>query len=131
MITAPWPYMARTTWGNATKIGHPDWRGDIKRFQKTYFNHFDLAVFFQGDVAICASDGRFSMHGRSDDVLNVNGHRVGTGQIEASILRDKLRQGSPIANCIIVGIADDMTGQTPWAFVTLMPGSDLTNVDRR
>jgi len=63
------------------------------------------------------------MHGRSDDVLNVNGHRVGTGQIEASILRDKLRSDSPVGNCIVVGIQDDMTGQTPWAFITLIIGA--------
>ena len=65
------------------------------------------------------------MHGRSDDVLNVNGHRVGTGQIEASILRDKLRPDSPVANCIVVGIRDEMTGETPWAFITLMAGASL------
>ena len=71
------------------------------------------------------------MHGRSDDVLNVNGHRVGTGQIEASILRDKLRENSPVGNCIIVGVADELTGQTPWAFITLMPGGNLMQEDLR
>ena len=69
------------------------------------------------------------MHGRSDDVLNINGHRVGTGQIEASILRDKLRATSPVANCIVVGVSDPITGQTPWAFITLMTGLELLEKD--
>ena len=123
VITAPWPYMARTTWGDASRIGHSSWMGDIERFKSTYFSRFKQPVFFQGDVAVSYGGSRFSMHGRSDDVLNVNGHRVGTGQIEASILRDKLRPDSPIGNCIIIGVEDEMTGQTPWAFLTLMPGS--------
>jgi acrylyl-CoA reductase (NADPH)/3-hydroxypropionyl-CoA dehydratase/3-hydroxypropionyl-CoA synthetase len=89
VITAPWPYMARTTWGDSSRIGHPSWMGDIKRFSRTYFTRFQSTVFFQGDVAVAHGDDRFSLHGRSDDVLNVNGHRVGTGQIESSILSDK------------------------------------------
>ena len=36
------------------------------------------------------------------------------------MLRDRLRPGSPLANCIVVGIDDGITGQTPWAFVTLL-----------
>ena len=129
VITAPWPYMARTTWGDASRIGHSSWMGDIERFKSTYFSRFKQPVFFQGDVAVSYPDGSFSLHGRSDDVLNVNGHRVGTGQIEASILRDKLRPDSPIGNCIIVGVEDEMTGQTPWAFLTLMPGSKFLSAD--
>ena len=47
------------------------------------------------------------------------------------MLRDKLRSNSPLANCIVVGITDEITGESPWAFVTLMPGADLTLEDER
>ena len=79
VVTAPWPYMARTTWGDAGNVGHSSWVGDIRRFKDVYFGRFAQPVFVQGDVAILHADGSFSMRGRSDDVLNVNGHRVGTG----------------------------------------------------
>ena len=48
-----------------------------------------MGVYTQGDVAIRHGDGSFSLHGRSDDVINVSGHRMGTEEIEGAILRDK------------------------------------------
>ena len=45
-------------------------------------------------------------------------------------MRDKLRATSPVANCIVVGVSDPITGQTPWAFITLMTGLELLEKDQ-
>ena len=88
-------------------------------------------MFFSGDVAICHHEDRFSIHGRADDVINVNGHRVGPGEIEASLLRDKIEPDTPLANCVVVGIREALVGQTPWAFVTLVADAQLFQEDER
>jgi acrylyl-CoA reductase (NADPH)/3-hydroxypropionyl-CoA dehydratase/3-hydroxypropionyl-CoA synthetase len=71
-----------------------------------------------------------TLHGRSDDVINVSGHRVGTEEIEGAILRDKtLRADSPLGNVVVVGAPHDEKGETPVAFLIPAPGAKLQDDD--
>ncbi|WP_040481871.1 AMP-binding protein [Luminiphilus syltensis] len=131
VITQPYPYLARTIWGDAQNLESEDWRGDIERFTNVYFNRWsDGLAYTQGDYARTHDDGAFTLHGRSDDVINVSGHRIGTEEIEGAILRDKtLRTDSPIGNVVVVGAPHDEKGETPVAFLIAAPGSRLGDDD--
>ncbi|AWK86562.1 AMP-binding protein [Azospirillum thermophilum] len=138
VITAPYPYLARTIWGDAGRVGRPDWTGDLDRFARTYFGRFrdgngrPVLAYLQGDFARRYEDGSFSLHGRSDDVINVSGHRMGTEEIEGAILRDKqINPDSPVGNVIVVGAPHREKGLTPVAFVLPAKGRDLTADDER
>ncbi|MEE4300073.1 MAG: AMP-binding protein [Pseudomonadales bacterium] len=131
VITRPWPYLARTIWGEADKLGSPEWRGDIERFRAVYFDRWDGELAYtQGDYARRHDDDAVTLHGRSDDVINVSGHRVGTEEIEGAILRDKtLRKDSPLGNAVVVGAPHDEKGETPVAFLIPAPGRKLADDD--
>lgn len=142
VITAPYPYLARTIWGDvagfeaALRGERPlaDWRGDAERFVRTYWRRGPAGewAYVQGDFAMKYADGSFTLHGRSDDVINVSGHRMGTEEIEGAILRDKqITPDSPVGNCIVVGAPHREKGLTPVAFVLTAPGRRLTGADRR
>ncbi|HYG87927.1 MAG TPA: AMP-binding protein [Azospirillum sp.] len=138
VVAAPYPYLARTIWGDAENVGQPGWKGDFKRFVKTYFGRFRDAegrpvwAYLQGDFARRYADGSFSLHGRSDDVINVSGHRMGTEEIEGAILRDKqINPDSPVGNVIVVGAPHREKGLTPVAFVLPAKGRALTGDDER
>ena len=138
VITAPYPCLARTVWGDADNVGRPEWQGDIDRFKRIYFGRFrrpdgDPAwAYLQGDFARRFDDRSFSLHGRSDDVINVSGHRMGTEEIEGAILKDKqLNPESPVGNCIVVGAPHWEKGLTPVAFVLTVPGRRLSGDDER
>ena len=143
VIAAPYPYLARTVWGDPEGFrvethGHglrvvPSWRGDAERWRKTYWARWKGAwAYTQGDFAVRYDDGGFSLHGRSDDVINVSGHRIGTEEIEGAILRDKqLDPDSPVGNVIVVGAPHREKGLTPLAFVKPAAGRRLTQEDRR
>lgn len=131
VITQPYPYLARTIWGDAERLGREDWRGDIDRYTEVYFNRWtDGLVYTQGDYARAHADGGVTLHGRSDDVINVSGHRIGTEEIESAILRDKtLRKDSPVGNAVVVGAPHDEKGETPVAFLVPAPGARLGDDD--
>jgi acrylyl-CoA reductase (NADPH)/3-hydroxypropionyl-CoA dehydratase/3-hydroxypropionyl-CoA synthetase len=146
VIAAPYPYLARTVWGDpagfrveaAGPAGAglrvvPTWRGDGERWTKTYWARWKGSwAYTQGDFAVRYDDGGFSLHGRSDDVINVSGHRIGTEEIEGAILRDKqLDPDSPVGNVIVVGAPHREKGLTPLAFVKPVAGRRLTQEDRR
>lgn len=138
VIDRPFPYLARTIWGDADNVGEAHWVGDLDRFESTYFGRFrnsdDEPVFayLQGDYARRYSDGSFSLHGRSDDVINVSGHRMGTEEIEGAILKDKLiNPESRVGNCIVTGAPHPEKGQTPLAFLLPMAGQTISKDDER
>lgn len=139
VITAPYPYLCRTIWGDADGFrleGHGvarSWRGDIDRYTATYWTRWTgTHAYTQGDFAVKYEDGGFSLHGRSDDVINVSGHRLGTEEIEGAILRDKqMNPDSPVGNVIVVGAPHAQKGLTPLAFVRTAPGRKLGAEDRR
>ena len=139
VIAAPYPYLARTVWGDAENFRVADgkvasgWRGDGGRWRDGYWTRWagDWA-YTQGDFAIEHADGSFSLHGRSDDVINVSGHRMGTEEIEGAILRDKaLDPDSVVGNVLVVGAPHREKGLTPLAFVVPSAGRKLTQDDRR
>ncbi len=139
VIAAPYPYLARTIWGDTASFVMDgarvaeSWRGDIDRYRATYWARWQGRwAYTQGDVAIRHADGSFSLHGRSDDVINVSGHRMGTEEIEGAILRDKqINPDSPVGNVIVIGAPHREKGLTPLAFVSPAPGRRITMDDRR
>ncbi|KAH8048797.1 delta-3,5-delta-2,4-dienoyl-CoA isomerase [Aureococcus anophagefferens] len=90
VITAPYPYLARTLWGDPERAGTAAWVGDLERFEKTYFCASAALRFAIGDRATKvggAACDKYLLLGRSDDVINRNGHRLSTGEIEAQNLQ--------------------------------------------
>jgi acrylyl-CoA reductase (NADPH) / 3-hydroxypropionyl-CoA dehydratase / 3-hydroxypropionyl-CoA synthetase len=140
VITAPYPYLTRTIWGDVEgleawiKGDAPVWRGDAERYVKTYWRRGPDGTwaYVQGDFAMKYTDGSFTLHGRSDDVINVSGHRMGTEEIEGAILRDKtVTPDSPVGNCIVVGAPHREKGLTPVAFILTLGERKLSSQDRR
>ncbi len=131
VVTRPYPYLARTIWGDADRLGTSEWRGDLARFRSTYFDRWSGGVTYtQGDYARRHADGSVTLHGRSDDVINVSGHRIGTEEIEGALLRDKLlRKDSPVGNAVVVGAPHDEKGETPVAFLIPAPGRRIQHDD--
>lgn len=104
VISKPWPSMARGIWG------------DQDRFFKTYFKRFP-GVYFTGDGAKMDEEGDFTISGRIDDVVNVSGHRLGTAEIESALVSHET-----VAEAAVIGIPDEVTGQSLVAFVLLKNG---------
>ena len=141
VITRPYPYLARTVWGDGARVGEAGWRGDLKRFTEIYFDRWSAAgsegrevtwAYTQGDFACRYEDGGMTLHGRSDDVINTSGHRIGTEEIEGAILKDK--QGnpkSPVGNAIVVGAPHREKGTVPLAFILTAGGKPLSIDDER
>jgi len=89
--------------------------GDDERFVQTYWSAVpERLIYTTFDWAMRDGDGYYTILGRTDDVINVAGHRLGTREIEESIA------GHPqVAEVAVVGVADALKGQVPVAFVTL------------
>ncbi|PVU94219.1 hypothetical protein BB561_002709 [Smittium simulii] len=103
-IKKPWPSIARSI------------LGDHDRYLTTYM-HAYKGVYFTGDAAMRDEDGYYWINGRVDDVINVSGHRMSTAEIESAII-----QNESVAESAVVGIEDEITGQSICAFVTLQAG---------
>ncbi|HEV8096816.1 MAG TPA: propionate--CoA ligase [Burkholderiales bacterium] len=86
--------------------------GDDERYVQTYFKTFkNRTVYATFDWGIRDADGYYFILGRTDDVINVAGHRLGTREIEEAV---NMHPG--IAECAVVGVADSLKGQMPLAF---------------
>ena len=86
--------------------------GDDARFVNTYFSMFSKkSVYSTFDWGIRDEQGYYFILGRTDDVINVAGHRLGTREIEEAV-----NMHSAIAECAVVGVADAIKGQMPLAF---------------
>jgi propionyl-CoA synthetase len=89
--------------------------GDDKRFVQTYWQTFaGQQVYNTFDWGIKDDDGYYFILGRTDDVINVAGHRLGTREIEEAICSH-----AAVAEVAVVGVADTLKGQVPMAFVVL------------
>ncbi|WP_133000766.1 propionate--CoA ligase [Luteimonas arsenica] len=94
------------------------WRDD-KRFVDSYFSHFRELLYSSLDWAIRDGDGYTFILGRTDDVINVAGHRLGTREIEESV------SGHPgVAEVAVIGVQDAVKGQVPVVFATLRQAAD-------
>jgi propionyl-CoA synthetase len=93
--------------------------GDDERFVKTYWtqNHGKM-VYSTFDWGVRDADGYYFILGRTDDVINVAGHRLGTREIEESI-----SSHSAVAEVAVVGVADQLKGQVAMAFAVLKDAS--------
>jgi propionyl-CoA synthetase len=97
--------------------------GDDERFVKTYFSDFKgQQVYSTFDWGIRDRDGYYFILGRTDDVINVAGHRLGTREIEEAV-----SMHPNIAECAVVGVADPIKGQVPLAFAVLKDSSKNTS----
>ena len=97
--------------------------GDDERFVKTYFQTFRGRLTYSTfDWGIRDKDGYYFILGRTDDVINVAGHRLGTREIEEAV-----SMHANIAECAVVGVADALKGQMPLAFAVLKDPSKGTS----
>ena len=87
---------------------------DDKRFVDSYFGHFKELLYSSLDWAIRDEDGYTFILGRTDDVINVAGHRLGTREIEESV-----SGYAAVAEAAVIGVADELKGQVPVVFATL------------
>ncbi|MEI2417297.1 propionate--CoA ligase [Orrella sp. JC864] len=93
--------------------------GDDERFVQTYFTSIrGRQVYSTFDWGRVDEDGYWFILGRTDDVINVAGHRLGTREIEESI-----SSHAGVAECAVVGVADEVKGQAAVAFVVLKGGA--------
>jgi propionyl-CoA synthetase len=101
--------------------------GDDARFVETYFSTFSQTLVYSTfDWGIRDADGYFFILGRTDDVINVAGHRLGTREIEEAV-----NTHPNIAECAVVGVADALKGQIPLAFAVARDVSRLDSPDGR
>ena len=118
------PYMALTVW-SANGFGAADWCGDAVRWER-YFSAEHGRGYVQGDAVVRHADGSYSFPGRSDaDYMNVAGHRIGAAEVEGALLLDRQHDdGSCLLDCTVVGLPDELSGTTPYAFVVVRPRPD-------
>ena len=113
VIKESWPSQIRTVFG------------DHKRCIDTYFSTYP-GYYFTGDSARRDEDGFYWVTGRVDDVINVSGHRLGTAEIESSLVLH-----SDVAEAAVVGYPHDIKGQGIYAYVTLMSGVEANETLRK
>jgi propionyl-CoA synthetase len=89
------------------------WRDDA-RFRASYFSHFRELLYSSLDWAVRDEDGYTFILGRTDDVINVAGHRLGTREIEESVAAH-----AGVAEAAVIGVHDELKGQVPVVFATL------------
>ncbi len=99
--------------------------GDDQRFVDTYFKDFkNQLIYTTFDWGIRDKDGYYFILGRTDDVINVAGHRLGTREIEEAV------SAHPnVAECAVVGVSDPLKGQMPLAFAVLKDSSKHTSAE--
>jgi propionyl-CoA synthetase len=94
--------------------------GDDDRYVSSYLSAFE-GYYLTGDGGYLDEDGYLYVMGRTDDVLNVAGHRLSTGSMEAAL------SGHPdVAECAVIGVADELKGQVPRGLVVLKAGVDAS-----
>lgn len=101
------------------------WKND-ERFIKSYYSLFDGQQYSSSDYAVTDEEGYFYILGRTDDVINVAGHRIGTQEIEAAI-----SEHPEVAEVGVVGIKDELKGELPIAFCILRDPSIIEDTENR
>ena len=112
-IARSWPGQMRTVYG------------DHDRFEQTYFSTYK-GKYFTGDGCRRDEDGYYWITGRVDDVINVSGHRMGTAEVESSLVAHE-----KVSEAAVVGYPHDIKGQGIYAYVTLMVGVQPTEELRK
>jgi acetyl-CoA synthetase len=101
VIRKPWPGMLLTLWG------------DDEKYKNVYWSKFENC-YYPGDYATKDHDGYFWLLGRADDILKVAGHRIGTAELESSLVSHR-----DIAEAAVCGIPDEIKGEVIVAFTVL------------
>ena len=109
VIAQGWPGQARTLYQNQ------------ERFLETYYSTYP-GYYMAGDGVRRDADGYFWITGRVDDVINVSGHRMGTAEVESSLVAHEA-----VSEAAVVGFPHEIKGQGIWAYVTLRAGSEYTD----
>jgi acetyl-CoA synthetase len=109
VCTKPWPGMTRGVWG------------DPERYIQTYWSRWP-DVWVHGDWASIDADGQWFLHGRSDDTLSVAGKRIGPAEIESVLVSDR-----EVVEAAVVGIPDEVKGESIWCYVVLAPRAEPTD----
>jgi len=112
VLADSWPGQMRTIYG------------DHERFIQTYFSAYP-GKYFTGDGCRRDADGYYWITGRVDDVINVSGHRLGTAEVESSLVAHEM-----VAEAAVVGYPHDIKGQGIYAYVTLMIGVEQSEALR-
>jgi propionyl-CoA synthetase len=93
--------------------------GDDQRFVDSYLSAFP-GYYATGDSGHVDEDGYVYVMGRTDDVINVSGHRLSTGAME-----QVLASHPAVAECAVIGVGDPLKGQRPSGYVVLKTGADV------
>ncbi|MDZ4094801.1 MAG: AMP-binding protein, partial [Paracoccaceae bacterium] len=98
------------------------WNAD-DRFHKSYLSHFP-GFYETGDAGYIDADGYLYIMARTDDVINVAGHRLSTGAMEEVLAGHK-----DVAECAVIGVADALKGQSPLGFLCLNKGTNRPHAE--
>jgi len=112
VIRKPWPGMLLTLWG------------DDEKYKTVYWSKYKDS-YYTGDYAIQDKDGYFWLLGRADDVLKVAGHRIGTAELESSMVSH-----ASISEAAVCGIPDEIKGEAIIAFLVPKEGVTVTDLLR-
>jgi propionyl-CoA synthetase len=93
------------------------WNAD-ERFVESYLSEYP-GFYLSGDAGMIDEDGYVFVMARTDDIINVAGHRLSTGAME-----EVLAAHSDVAECAVIGVADQLKGQLPVGFLVLKAGAD-------
>lgn len=108
VIKKPWPAMFRTLYK------------DEERFMDVYWKEYSGCIYKAGDMVRKDEDGYFWIQGRSDDVLKIAGHRIGSAEVESAFV------GHPaVAEAAVIGKSDPIKGEVIKAFIILREGYEL------
>ena len=102
VIKKPWPSMLTGIWG------------DDERYVQTYWSKYSSKYYVTGDTARYDENGNIWIMGRSDDVVNVSGHRLGTMEIESALVSHEL-----VAEAAVVSYKHEIKGEAIHAFISL------------
>ncbi|KAI6660454.1 Acetyl-coenzyme A synthetase, cytoplasmic isoform X2 [Oopsacas minuta] len=110
VIKKPWPSTMRTVYG------------DHSRFESTYFEKFP-GYYLTGDGCYRDKEGYYWLTGRTDDILNVSGHRLGTAELESALV-----QHSDIVEAAVVSGIHEIKGESIYCFVTTRQVSYIARI---
>ncbi len=105
VIRRPWPGMMLTLWG------------DDEKYRDVYWSRYP-GCYYSGDYAVKDADGYLWLLGRADDVLKVAGHRIGTAELESSIVSHP-----DVAESAVCTVPDEVKGEAIIAFAVLRDGT--------
>ena len=111
VCTKPAPSMTRGVWN------------DPERYLEAYWSRWP-GVWYHGDWASVDADGCWFLHGRADESFNVAGRKVGPAEVEACLIAHRA-----VSEAAVIGVPDELTGESVVAFVVLKPGAELGNVE--